>query len=75
MESIALATGEVVGLPLVQYQLESISRALRRVRQLLGVAQITLHEAPQVRKLVHAVRMRVVAHWWVVFKNCMAKYS
>ena len=75
MEAIALATGEVVGLPLVQHHLEPISCALRRVRQLLRIAQITLNEAPQVRQLVHAVWMGVLAHWWVVLENCLPSYG
>ena len=57
MEATALTAVKVVGLPLVQHHLEPVSCALCRIRQLLRVAQITLNEAPQVRQLVHAVRM------------------
>ncbi|GMN26209.1 hypothetical protein TIFTF001_047788 [Ficus carica] len=55
MEAVACTTSKVVRLPLVQHELETITGALRPVGELLGVAQIAVHEALNVRQQVYAV--------------------
>ena len=49
VEAVAFATGEVVGLPPLEPELEPLSSTLGHVGQPLGSCQVAVQVAPEVR--------------------------
>ena len=74
MEPISLTACKVVRLPPIQHELESLSYTLCWFSQPLTLFNITVQEAPEVWKQVHAV-WETGGIWSIILENCPTSHK